>query len=183
MRSVRLGFHHDTRRCTGCRACVLACQNHHLRNAAGLQWREVYAYREEPSNPRRHFLSVACNHCGRPECVRVCPTGAAYQRSDGVVLQEHARCEGCRLCLIACPYRAPRYSDQERKVSKCDLCVDRLDAGLPPVCVMACLTDALSLVDLTGCAEGTERPNVPGFPAVPFTDPSVRFTVPKPPRR
>jgi len=176
--ALRYAFLHDARRCTGCRTCAAACRNQH-RLEPGLTLREVYAYREEPTDPRRHFLSVACHHCAEPECVRVCPTGAQFKRADGLVIQNHDQCLGCRLCMIACPYGSPRYSARERKVVKCDLCVDRLEAGREPACVEACHTRALRLIDLDTYTGDWVAPNVPGFPARAFTDPSIRFVVPK----
>lgn len=175
---MRYGFYHDTRRCTGCRSCVAACSNYHGLEPR-LQLREVYAYREDPGKPRRHFLSVACHHCSRPECIRVCPNGAQYRRPDGLVIQNHRQCQGCRLCMLACPYGAPRYAARERKVAKCNFCVDRLEAGFLPACVEACHTGALRLIDLDTCNEALVVPNVPGFPSQPFTGPAIRFAVPE----
>jgi len=174
---MRLGFAHDTNRCTGCRACTAACQSHRGLEP-GVEWREVYAYPEEPTSPQRHYLSVACNHCRTPECARVCPTGSIYRRADGLVLQNLQVCNGCRLCVLTCPYHAPRYSPRQKKVTKCDLCVERLDEGLRPACVAACPTDALQLVDLDQ-GSGGDSPRIPGFPDVPYTDPSVRFITPR----
>lgn len=175
---MRRGFSHNTRRCTGCRSCVAACRNQH-RLEAGLHLREVYPYREVPDNPRRRFLSVACHHCLKPECVRVCPSGAMYKRPDGLVIQNHAQCQGCRLCTMACPYGTPRYSPREKKVCKCDMCVERLESGSQPACVAACHTGALQMIDLDATREALVVPNVPGFPSHPFTDPSIRFVVPE----
>ncbi len=178
---MRYAFFHDTNRCTGCKSCVAACRNHHGLEP-NLPLREVYAYREEPDIPRRHFLSVACHHCGQPECVRVCSTGALYRTADGLVIQNPALCQGCRLCIMACPYGAPRYSARARKVIKCDLCVELLEEGRQPACVEACHTQALRLIDLDLCEDRLIVPNIPGFPAQPLTDPSIRFVVPAKPR-
>lgn len=174
---MRLGFSHDTTRCGGCRACSAACRSHN-RLEPGTEWREVYAYPEEAGNPQRHYLSVACNHCREPECARVCPVGAIYRRPDGAVLINPGVCNGCRLCILACPYSAPKFSPSRGKVTKCDLCAEQLDAGLAPVCVAACPTDALQLVDIDAYPDQGETPHVPGFPSISYTDPSVRFVTP-----
>jgi Fe-S-cluster-containing dehydrogenase component len=175
--NTQLGFHHDMRRCTGCRACVMACRSaNHLEY--GLQWREVIAYREDPEAPGRHFLSLSCNHCESPECLRVCKEGAFQKQEDGAVLHLADRCTGCRLCTLTCPYGAPRYSATLRKVSKCNLCPDRLAQGLQPACVAACPTGALSLVNLRQFDQPAATSAVPGFPTSDITTPSVRFTVP-----
>lgn len=170
----QLGFHHDMRRCTGCRACLMACRDNR-RLEPGLKWREVYAY---PEGQGRHYLSVACNHCAEPECVRVCVSGVFSKRMDGVVVQETARCTGCRICMLTCPHGAPKFSPRDRKVTKCDFCTDRLDQGLEPACVSACPTQALSVIDIKTFAQEGALASVPGFPGSDVTSPSVRFTVP-----
>jgi Fe-S-cluster-containing dehydrogenase component len=58
------------------------------------------------------------------------------------------KCVGCKYCIVACPYGA-RYFDEEKGLpDKCDLCVDRVDAGLEPACVQTCVGRALALADL-----------------------------------
>ena len=171
---MQLGFHHDIRRCIGCRACLMACRSIHGLER-GMKWREVYSYRAEPG---RFYLSVACNHCENPECVRVCLAGAYTKRPDGVVIQDPAKCTGCRLCTLTCPHGVPRYSVTRRKVTKCDFCADRLAAGMPPACIAACPTSALSVIDLTTFDQPGALASVPGFPDSPLTTPSVRFTLP-----
>lgn len=95
---------------------------------------------------------VLCNHCDSPPCVRVCPTQATFKRVDGVVGMDFHRCIGCRFCMAACPYGARSFNYRDPKpflekinpdyphrtkgvVEKCNLCMDRLDQGLLPVCV------------------------------------------------
>ena len=171
---TQLGFHHDMRRCTGCRACLMACRNSRGLEL-GMKWREVYAYRDEPG---RHYLSVACNHCANPECLRVCASGVYSKREDGVVIQNTANCTGCRLCTLTCPHGAPRYSAKLHKVTKCDLCAERLAASGQPACVAACPTRALSVINVSTADLPGAVAAVPGFPGSAVTMPSVRFTVP-----
>jgi molybdopterin-containing oxidoreductase family iron-sulfur binding subunit len=99
-------------------------------------------------------VPVLCNHCDRPPCVRVCPTGATWRREDGAVMMDMHRCIGCRYCIIACPYGArsfnfrdplpglasvdPGFPTRTRGVvEKCSFCVERLDVGGTPACVEA----------------------------------------------
>ncbi len=101
---------------------------------------------------RKNSVLVLCNHCERPPCVRVCPTGATFKRKDGIVMMDMHRCIGCRYCIAACPYGArsfnwedpAAYLPGERNdyphrtkgvVEKCTLCVERLARGLEPACV------------------------------------------------
>lgn len=97
---------------------------------------------------------VLCNHCDNPPCVRVCPVKATFKRPDGVVIQDLHRCIGCKFCIVACPYGARSYNwlpprpfipdlnpDYPTRsagvVEKCIFCYERLDKGLPPLCVEA----------------------------------------------
>lgn len=105
---------------------------------------------------------VLCNHCGSAPCVRVCPTGATWKREDGIVMMDQHRCIGCRYCMAACPYgsRSFNWDDPRRYlaaaemnpdyptrtkgvVEKCDLCAERVDQGLAPLCSGVCDRGAL----------------------------------------
>ena len=99
---------------------------------------------------RRRSLPVMCQHCAKPPCVDVCPTGASFKRADGIVLVDRHICIGCRYCMMACPYKARSFvhetlEDQKPHaprgkgtVEGCTMCVQRVDAGGKPACVEAC---------------------------------------------
>ncbi|MDD5038948.1 MAG: 4Fe-4S dicluster domain-containing protein, partial [Dehalococcoidales bacterium] len=94
------------------------------------------------------FLTGQCYHCAEPACVAACPAGAITKREeDGVVLVDREACLGkdnCDLCQQACPYDAPQFGAEENaKMQKCDLCLDRLEEGKEPICVAGCPTHAL----------------------------------------
>jgi Fe-S-cluster-containing dehydrogenase component len=111
---------------------------------------------------------VLCNHCQEPPCLRICPTGATYQREDGVVLIDYNKCAGCKACVTACPYGSRFYVDEIRSyfgiltpyeevgyqkhqkgvTEKCTFCVDRVDKGLEPACVETCPTSCRHFGDL-----------------------------------
>lgn len=107
----RYGMVIDTRRCVGCRACVVACKAEN-KTPPGVSYTVVVenGFGERPDD-RPLFLSKPCFHCDDPPCVSVCPVGATFKRKqDGIVVVDYDRCIGCRYCIVACPYQA-RYFD------------------------------------------------------------------------
>lgn len=179
--SKQLGFLHNSEKCVGCRGCEMACKNEYQIDATP-RWRQVFQLKEDNfSLPARMFISLACNHCAKPECLRVCPAGAYTKREDGIVVHDHNRCIGCRLCTMACPYDRPQYNPEQKKVEKCSLCYQRLDKGQKPACVAACIPGALELVEINTKLDLTVGvlKTLPGLPDPAITDPSVRFIGPK----
>jgi len=89
---------------------------------------------------------VSCNHCAEPACLPTCPTGAIFKRkTDGIVDIDSSLCIGCRRCEAACPYGAPQFDVEEKIVKKCNLCVDEIEVGRKPYCVMACMMRVLDV--------------------------------------
>lgn len=179
----RYAFLVDSARCIGCASCTMACKNFNQLEPV-IAWREVYPLAEAIYPHReRAFYSLACNHCEHPTCLRVCPVRAYEKREDGIVAHNQERCIGCHNCVRSCPYGAPQYNPVEKRAEKCSMCHERIDAGLSPACVQACLVSALTLVDL----ETLNQPNAvqfpAGYPAFPQLNPGTRFIVPKMPRQ
>lgn len=113
-KSPRWGMVIDLDRCTGCQACVTACQ---VENnvppptaesaAAGrsIRWMDVLPHVEgEYPRVKMTLLPRPCMQCDQPPCIKVCPVGATTRGEDGIVAQIYARCIGCRYCTTACPY-------------------------------------------------------------------------------
>ena len=167
-------FRFDAGRCTGCRACELACS---IENDLpwGDSWRGVHDFNpaHAPGLPSYH-LSLACNHCDDAPCMSCCPA-LAYRRdgATGAVLIEAELCIGCRYCEWVCPFEAPRFDEKAGTMTKCTLCEPRLRAGMEPACVSICPTDALGTTDRKSGSEAGER-WIDGFPR---TDcgPAIRF--------
>lgn len=159
----------DLDRCTGCAACVVACNNENAVSRSST-WRTVHTFnRQRLANAPVFHISLACNHCLDPSCQLNCPANAYTKDSaTGAVLVDQGLCIGCRYCSWVCPYQAPRYSDRTRVMEKCTFCEHRLAGGLQPACTTACPTDALNfewrgeprIVDRVGFPEVGLRPAV-----------------------
>ena len=143
---MQLGFVHNNVDCIGCRACEIACKDKNglppgprfrrVQYIEGGTYPEVYAYK----------VNMSCNHCAEPACLPACPTGAIWKReTDGIVDIDTTLCIGCRRCEATCPYGAPQYDPSDGLVKKCNLCVDEIDAGRKPYCVMACMMRVLDI--------------------------------------
>ena len=172
----QVGWIFDENRCIGCRSCYTACKSEN-RTPLRTDWRKVVERQKGAyPHPKREFISLACNHCDEPACLKSCPVSAITKRSaDGVVLIDQAKCNGCRYCTFACPYGAPKINTDTNLVGKCTMCVHRLDAGLRPACAIACVTGALQFVaDFTG-ETGTDIPE--GFASPALTRPNVDFVL------
>ena len=79
----------------------------------------------------------------------VCPTEAISRASqDAPVLMDQQRCIGCKFCLLACPFGVISISHEGKAMIKCDLCVERTEAGREPACVSACPTGALKFQEI-----------------------------------
>jgi len=146
----RYGMLIDTRRCFGVHACSVACK---AENGVPLgQTRSWVEYIEKGTYPNvsRSFLPRLCNHCEKPNCVSVCPTGATWKRAeDGIVVVDADICIGCKYCVQACPYDARYPNPTTGAVDKCDFCFHRVAQGLEPACVEACPSRARVFGDLS----------------------------------
>ena len=177
-RNKQHGFHFTADNCIGCHACEAACSEKN-ENPAHIAFRSV-GYVEGGSYPdyKRMNISMACNHCDDPVCLKGCPTKAYTKHPEyGAVLQDPDTCFGCGYCTWVCPYNAPQLDPIEGQVSKCNMCVDRLEVGLKPACVSACLGNALNFGVIENMPENREqiKTTIPGFPDPSITQPNIRF--------
>jgi len=146
----------DLAKCKNARKCVEKCQKaHHL--PPHQEFMKVYLM-QESEEVAPYWMPKPCFHCDKPLCVSVCPVGATYKRSDGIVLIDNERCIGCKFCMTGCPYSARQFNwkdspelhvnqpyspetsvpGREGTVSKCDFCPDMIRDGKLPHCVSAC---------------------------------------------
>ncbi|MBI2677965.1 MAG: 4Fe-4S dicluster domain-containing protein [Candidatus Koribacter versatilis] len=157
----------DLAKCDGCRDCTKACRAMHF--VPPMQdWIKVFEITDNPT-AGAYWLARPCMHCDNPPCVRGCPVGATFKRTDGIVMQDNDRCIGCRNCIAQCPYGArsfnwadPPHTAQEmarpysmeymyphRKgtVEKCGFCPHHLREGKLPACASACTMGAVYFGD------------------------------------
>ena len=105
-----------------------------------------------------YFLTVQCQHCADPECVKVCPTGASHKLEDGTVQIDKSKCIGCQFCAMSCPYGVRYLNEEERVVEKCTLCEQKIAQGELPQCVTQCGGRARYFGDLEQGIAGFEGP-------------------------
>ncbi|WP_066333745.1 DmsC/YnfH family molybdoenzyme membrane anchor subunit [Azohydromonas lata] len=172
------GFFFNADNCIACHACETACSEKND-NPAHQAFRSV-GFIEGGTFPNvsRINISLACNHCDDPVCLKGCPTRAYTKFAEyGAVLQNPDICFGCGYCTWVCPYNAPQLDQAKGTVSKCNMCVDRLEVGLKPACVSACVGKALDFGVVENIPEGRVQAKleIPGFPSPEITHPNTRF--------
>ena len=134
----------DTDLCYGCFACEVACKQEH---SLPVGTKRINVIQVGPmmvgGKLEMAFVPMKCSHCTKAPCIDACPEGVITRRSDGMVLINTELCFGCMACLEACPFGVIQMNPVNGLADKCDLCVDRVDAGLQPACVQYCPTGAL----------------------------------------
>lgn len=177
-RTKQHAFHFTADNCIGCHACEAACSEKNDL-PPHLSFRSV-GYVEGGTFPNftRMNISMACNHCDNPVCLKGCPTRAYTKHPEyGAVIQDPDICFGCGYCTWVCPYNAPQLDPVNGQVEKCNMCVDRLEVGLKPACVSACVGNALNFGVVENMPENREQieTQIPGFPDPSITNPNIRF--------
>jgi formate dehydrogenase iron-sulfur subunit len=166
--------------CVGCHSCEAACAEQNGL-PPGTAWRRVGEIEGgEFPHTRRFHMSMSCNHCLEPACLIGCPTNAYVKLDNGVVAHQADECIGCQYCTWNCPYSVPVFQPDRRIVTKCDMCLPRLDAGLEPACVGACPTKAISVekVDVAAWRNDHVAGDAPLLPSSDLTLSTTRYEVP-----
>ena len=115
MANEKWGMVIDVDKCTGCQACVVACQSENnipintedsFSRRRAIQWIRVERYWEgEFPDVKARFIPILCQHCDDAPCEPVCPVFATYHNEEGLNVQVYNRCIGTRFCANNCPYQ------------------------------------------------------------------------------
>ncbi len=177
---MQYGFYFDQTRCIGCNACTVSCKDYNQVNPGIVRWRRQEAF--ETGRTVFENLTMSCNHCEEPACIKACYFGAIKKRDNGIVYVDRDLCQGLQGCIEACPFAAPHIADDvqepknekvetwiiEHPMQKCKYCYERVEAGQgAPVCVAACPVRALDwgdFKDLQKKYPDSERLNKQNFP-------------------
>lgn len=159
----------DLSKCKGAGKCLSACSKMHYLPPQKSYITLTKMTDADLSSP--YWMPSLCFHCDNPPCVKVCPVGATFKLSDGIVGIDNDRCIGCRFCMAACPYSARTFNwgeddykltteefgqitphevcsnHQRGTVEKCDFCPHNYVKGLLPACVTGCPYGAIYFGD------------------------------------
>lgn len=172
----------DTTKCTACRGCQIACKEWHELPAVATKQRgshqnppdlnpynlkivRFHEHLDSEGNVMWNFFPDQCRHCEEPICVAMAEMavpGAMFKdkKTGAVLVTEKCRemnSVDVQTIIKSCPYNIPRYDAEKKMLVKCDMCIDRVQAGLPPMCVKTCPTGAMAFGEREEILELAEK--------------------------
>ncbi len=153
----------DLTKCTACRGCQMACKQwkklpgEKTKNTGTHQNPPDFSYntlrvvrfseKEVDGQLRWFFTPDQCRHCLEAPCKTACeqPDSILIDEQTGaVVYTEKTAKESFDAVQGICPYNVPRLDKKSKRISKCDMCNDRVKAGKRPACVTSCPTGTMN---------------------------------------
>ncbi|HDQ41369.1 MAG TPA: formate dehydrogenase [Desulfonatronum sp.] len=162
-------FFVDTSRCTACRGCQIACKEWKGHGVVPTKQRGTHQNPPDLTSTNyklvrfsEHkidgqiqwlFFPEQCRHCVYPPCKMVGDnyddTAILHDEVTGAVLfTEKTKGLPFQEIREACPYNIPRLDNATGQITKCDMCIDRVQAGMLPACVKVCPTGAMNFGEL-----------------------------------
>ncbi|MGD9079418.1 MAG: formate dehydrogenase [Desulfobacterales bacterium] len=155
-------FFIDTTLCTACRGCQVACKQWHdlpaeettnrgtYQNPADLSFDTYKLVRMNEAviggQLKWLFFPEQCRHCVEAPCLETAgdPAAIYYDEPSGAVIYT-AKTKNLDADEIieSCPYNIPR-KGPDGTLAKCDMCFDRVAAGMQPACVKTCPTGTMN---------------------------------------
>jgi formate dehydrogenase iron-sulfur subunit len=158
-------FFIDTTLCTACRGCQVACKQWHdlpaeitknrgtYENPPDLSFNtyKVVRMREQvvDGDLKWLFFPEQCRHCIEAPCLETAGDPSAIYRDEktgAIIFTANTKNLDADEIIEACPYNIPRKAP-DGTLAKCDMCIDRVENGLPPACVQTCPAGAMNFGD------------------------------------